>query len=89
MRLEPREHVPLALTVLAPVGAVLASLVACAALIAWSGAPVVRAYLLMFQGAAGSVFALTETFSRATPLIFTGLAAAAAFRARFWNIGAE
>ncbi|MEI4573106.1 ABC transporter permease subunit, partial [Klebsiella pneumoniae] len=24
-----------------------------------------------------------------TPLIFTGLAAAIAFRARFWNIGAE
>ena len=27
--------------------------------------------------------------TRATPLIFTGLAAALAFRARLWNIGAE
>ena len=43
----------------------------------------------MAQGAAGSVFALTETLTRATPLIFTGLAAAVAFRARLYNIGAE
>lgn len=43
----------------------------------------------MAQGVAGSAFALSETLTRATPLIFTGLAAALAFRARFWNIGAE
>ncbi|MFX8608793.1 hypothetical protein ABTM33_19000, partial [Acinetobacter baumannii] len=61
----------------------------CGFLIAWAGAPVLRAYGQMFQGAAGSLFALTETLARATPLIFTGLAAAIAFRARFWNIGAE
>ena len=35
------------------------------------------------------MFALTETLTRATPLIFTGLAVAVAFRARLWNIGAE
>ena len=32
---------------------------------------------------------MLETLNRATPLIFTGLAAAVAFRAKFWNIGAE
>src|SRR3546814_10113723 len=37
----------------------------------------------------GSVFAVTETLTRAAPLIFTGLAAAVAFRAKLWNIGAE
>ena len=47
------------------------------------------AYLLMLKGALGSVFAVTETLARATPLILTGLAAAFAFRAKFWNIGAE
>ncbi len=41
------------------------------------------------KGAAGSQFALLETLTRATPLIFTGLAVAVAFRARLWNIGAE
>ncbi|HEY0835587.1 MAG TPA: ABC transporter permease [Azospirillum sp.] len=89
MRLEPRTHVPLSVRILAPVGAVLAALVLCALLVAWSGAPVLRAYGLLVEGAVGSRFALTETLTRATPLILTGLAAAVAFRTRLWNIGAE
>ncbi len=89
MRLEPRAAVPWTLSLAAPAGAVVVSLALCGFLIAWAGAPVLRAYAQMFQGAAGSLFALTETLARATPLIFTGLAAAIAFRARFWNIGAE
>ncbi|MEZ5779051.1 MAG: ABC transporter permease [Paracoccaceae bacterium] len=44
---------------------------------------------LILKGAAGSRFALLETLNRATPLIFTGLAVAVAFRAKLWNIGAE
>ena len=32
---------------------------------------------------------MAETLSRDTPIILTGLAASIAFRARFWNIGAE
>jgi simple sugar transport system permease protein len=50
---------------------------------------VLGAYLLIIDGAAGSVFGISETLTRATPLIFTGLAAAFAFRAGFWNIGGE
>ena len=41
------------------------------------------------HGRAGSRLALLETLNRATPLIFTGLAVAVAFRAKLWNIGAE
>ena len=37
----------------------------------------------------GSRFNLVETVVKAAPLVFTGLAVAVAFRARFWNIGAE
>ena len=55
----------------------------------WTGEPVLNAYGLLFQGALGSTFALKETLTRSIPLIFTGLAAALAFRARLWNIGAE
>src|SRR5262249_8923114 len=61
----------------------------CAGLVASNGAPVIEAYRLLFAGSLGSWFALTETLSRATPLIFTGLAAATAFRAKLWNIGGE
>ncbi len=89
MRLEPRPTVPLALGLLAPVGAVAAALAIAALLVAWSGASVPRAYALLFEGAVGTRFSLTETLTRATPLVLTGLAAAVAFRARLWNIGAE
>ena len=58
-------------------------------LVLWAGAPVGRTYVLLAQGAFGSVFALTETLTRAVPLILTGLAAAVAFRAHLYNIGAE
>jgi hypothetical protein len=57
--------------------------------VAWAGAPVGKAYALLLEGGFGSRFALTETLTRATPLILTGLAAAVAFRARLYNIGAE
>ena len=43
----------------------------------------------MLRGAFGSRLSITETLTRATPLILTGLAAAVAFRARLWNIGGE
>ena len=43
----------------------------------------------MFDGGFGSRFAWSETLTRATPLMLTGLSAAVAFRARLWNIGAE
>ena len=89
MRLEPRIRVPFVLVILAPVVSIVASFVLCAGLVAWSGASIFEAYGLLLKGALGSGFALSETFARATPLIFTGLAAAVAFKSRFWNIGAE
>ncbi|MBL8700737.1 MAG: ABC transporter permease [Alphaproteobacteria bacterium] len=89
MRLEPRAAPGVALSLAAPACALLAVLAVAALLIAAAGAPVGRAFVLMAQGALGSGFALNETLTRATPLILTGLAAAIAFRARLWNIGAE
>jgi general nucleoside transport system permease protein len=86
---EPRASTPLAVSAGARVGAVLAALALAAIPLAAGGAPIGRAFALMAEGAAGSVFALTETLTRATPLLFTGLAAAVAFRARLFNIGAE
>ncbi len=54
-----------------------------------AGASPFSVFYLVAKGAAGSQFALLETLTRATPLIFTGLAVAVAFRAKLWNIGAE
>jgi simple sugar transport system permease protein len=89
MRLEPRTHAPFAVVVLAPLGALGVSLAVATALVMWSGASALGTFALIVKGAAGSQFALLETLTRATPLIFTGLAAAVAFRAKLWNIGAE
>ena len=89
LRLEARSDTPRALLLGAPLLAIAFTLGVSSLLVAWAGAPVGRAYALLRQGGFGSVFAITETLTRATPLIFTGLAAAVAFRARLFNIGAE
>jgi simple sugar transport system permease protein len=89
MQLERRAQTSRAMLLAAPVGAVLATLAITSLLVAWAGAPVGRAYALLLEGGFGSRFAWTETLTRATPLILTGLAAAVAFRARLYNIGGE
>ena len=88
-RLEPRASTPAWLNAALSFGAVAAALILCAGLIALSGADVLSAYAIMFDNAFGNVYALTETLVKATPLVFTGLAVAVAFHAKFWNIGAE
>jgi simple sugar transport system permease protein len=89
MQLERRIEASRALLVAAPFVAVAFTLLVTSVLVAWAGAPVGRAYALLLEGGFGSRFALTETLTRATPLMLTGLAAAVAFRARLFNIGAE
>ena len=48
-----------------------------------------EAYAGLFEGAFGSVGAISETLTAATPLILAGLAVAIGFRAGLFNIGAE
>ena len=89
MRIERRAELSRAAQLGAPFAAVAFTLLVTSLLVAWAGAPVGRAYALLLEGGFGSVFAWTETLTRATPLILTGLAAAVAFKARLFNIGAE
>ena len=89
MRLEKRTQTSRTALLLAPVGAITFTLLVSALLVLWAGAPVGRTYAALLQGGFGSVFAWTETLTRATPLILTGLAATVAFKARLFNIGAE
>ena len=67
----------------------LVGLAICSILIAASDKSVYDSYKALFDGAFGSRRAIYETLVQATPLIFTGLAAAFAFRAKVWNIGGE
>ncbi len=89
MRLEARGEVSRVMLVAAPFAAVVFTLLLSSLFVAWAGAPLSRTYALIFEGGFGSRFAWSETLTRATPLILTGLAVAVAFRARFFNIGAE
>ena len=89
MRLEKRTQTSKLALLLAPISAIAFTLAISALLVLWAGAPVAQTYGLLLKGGFGSVFALSETFTRAIPLILTGLAAAVAFRARLFNIGAE
>jgi len=89
MRLEPKPRPSGTSLILYPLGAVAVTLVVASLLVMAAGASPLSVFGLVLKGAAGSQFALLETLTRATPLIFTGLAVAVAFRARLWNIGAE
>jgi len=89
MRLEARPSLSRKAIVVAPFAAIAFTLGVTMLLVAWAGAPIGETYALMFEGGFGSRFAWSETLTRATPLMLTGLSAAVAFRARLWNIGAE
>lgn len=89
MRLEPKPAPSLTTTFVYPLAAVVVTLLLTSLLVLVAGASPFSVFFLVAKGAAGSQFALLETLTRATPLIFTGLAIAVAFRAKLWNIGAE
>lgn len=89
MRIEPRESDNWLLVLGVPILSAIIALLLAAIPLSFAGANLIVAYVEMFRGVFGSVFAISEMLTRATPLIFTGLAAALAFRAKLWNIGAE
>ena len=89
IRIEPRE-MPSKLWIIGiPIISALIAILFAAIPLALAGANIFEAYAQMAKGIFGSTFAFTEMLTRATPLIFTGLAATIAFRAKLWNIGAE
>ena len=89
MRLKTRRDAPVWLIALLPILSIGVAFIFGAFFIIWAGESPITAYIALIKGSLGSTFAITESLARATPLIFTGLAAAVAFRAKFWNIGAE
>ncbi len=89
IRIEARDTQSLAWNLGLPVISATLALLLAAIPLTLAGAPIGESYFYMFMGVFGSKFAFSEMLTRATPLIFTGLAAALAFRAKLWNIGAE
>lgn len=72
-----------------PVVAVLLALLIGAIILLVSGANPIEAYAALWKGAFGSPTAIQRTLEKSTPLIFSGLAVAFAFKAGLFNIGAQ
>lgn len=72
-----------------PVVTIFIALVVGALLIIPTGTAPMEAYSALFRGAFGSTTSILNTLERSTPLLFTGLGAAIAFRAGVFNIGLE
>ncbi len=89
MIVSKRAPLPGWIQLLVPVGAVLATLLLSAIPILIAGGDLWLSYASLFKGALGTRYNFLETCVKAAPLTFTGLAVAFAFRAKFWNIGAE
>jgi ABC-type uncharacterized transport system permease subunit len=69
--------------------AVLITYAISAGLIRWAGGNPFAAFRLMLISPLQSTFGIGEVVLSATPILFTGIAVALAFRAGYWNIGAE
>lgn len=89
IQLEPRTQASGSLAVLITLGAVGVALVLGGVVLALVGGSPLRAYGFMLRAAFGDLGVISDTLTKATPLILVSLAAVVAFRMRLWNIGAE
>ncbi|MBI4172119.1 MAG: ABC transporter permease, partial [Actinobacteria bacterium] len=89
MRIEKRLRQRRWLMVAVPLGSLVVAHVLIAILLAATGHPPLTTFRRLFDSAYLADGALGNTFIAATPLAFTGLAAAVAFRMRLFNIGGE
>ena len=89
IRIERRLKQPRWLTVAVPIASVGVSFLVMAAVLGATGHGPLHTYRRLFDAAFVGSSAWTATLISATPLLFTGLAAAVAFRMQLFNIGAE
>ena len=86
---ERRLRQPRWLMVAVPAGSLVCALVVAGLVLLATGHNPLTSYRQLFDAAFVSAGSLDQTLIAATPLAFTGLAAAAAFRMRLFNVGAE
>jgi simple sugar transport system permease protein len=89
MRLERRLEQPRWLSVAVPLGSLAVAFAIMAVILAVTGHDPWQTYRDIVEAGFTGKGALTYTLVSATPILFTGLAAAAAFRMQLFNIGAE
>jgi len=89
VRLERRLDAPAWLKVAVPIASLVIAAVIVGILLAATGHNPLSTYHQMYSAAVTADGALSATFVYATPMLFTGLCAATAFKMRTWNIGGE
>ncbi len=89
LTLEKQMSVPPWVSLLVPLASIALALLVGAAFLGLTGNNPWQIYGVMFQGAFGTAYGLSETVVNAIPLLLTGLGVALAFRMLLWNIGAE
>src|SRR5579863_10740375 len=89
LRIERRLSQPRWLRVVVPLASVVFAFFVAGIVLLATGHNPISAYRQLFEAGFTQTGALGQTLITATPLMFTGLAAAAAFRMKLYNIGAE
>jgi general nucleoside transport system permease protein len=89
IRFVARENVPRWLTFVVPLASVVLALIVAGILLLATGHNPLSTYQHIVQNSITQPGAFSQTLVSMTPLMFTGLAAAIAFRMRVWNIGGE
>jgi general nucleoside transport system permease protein len=89
LQVERRGSTPAWAGVVVPIGAAVVALLVAAILLGAAGHEPLSVYRQMFDVAFGSASAISSTLVEATPILFTGLAIAIAFRMNARNIGGE
>jgi simple sugar transport system permease protein len=89
MRIERRLQQPWWLAVVVPLTSIAAAFLLSAVILWLTGHPPLHSFHRLFDAAFIAPGALSDTVVSATPIAFTGLAAAVAFRMNLFNIGGE
>jgi len=89
IRFEPRGTVPRWVNVAVPLGSVVLAMIVAGIVLVATGHDPLTTYDHIVKASITQPGAFAQTLISMTPLLFTGLAAAVAFRMRLWNIGGE
>ena len=89
IRFVARENVPRWLNFVVPLASVVLAMIVAGIVLAATGHNPLTTYQHIVQASITQPGAFSQTLVSMTPLMFTGLAAAVAFRMRLWNIGGE
>lgn len=88
-RLEKRLTSSRFVSVMVPLVSIIFAFIIGAVFLKLEGYSPLKVYTMIFNGAFGTSYGISETFVKAIPLMLCSLGVAVAFKMKLWNIGAE